>query len=108
MGELELLFALLFAAVLLVRAADRVRIPYPIVLVLGGSALAFIPGVPRVELDSHVVLLVFIPPLLMSAGWSSSARELRAESRALGFLALALVFATTCVVAVAAHGLVDG
>ena len=108
MGELELLFALLFAAVLLVRAADRLRIPYPIVLVLAGAALAFIPGVPRVELDSHVVLLVFVPPLLMSAGWSSSARELRAESRALGFLALALVLATTSLVAVAAHGLVDG
>ena len=70
--------------------------------------MAFIPGVPRVELDSHVVLLVFVPPLLMSAGWSSSPRELRAESRALGFLALALVLATTSLVAVAAHELVDG
>ena len=108
MGELELLFALLFGAVLLVRAADRLRIPYPIVLVLAGAALAFMPGVPRVELDSHVVLLVFVPPLLMSAGWYSSPRELRAESRALGFLALALVLATTSLVAVAAHELVDG
>jgi CPA1 family monovalent cation:H+ antiporter len=107
-GELELLFALLFAAVLLVRAAERLRVPYPIVLVLAGAALAFIPGVPRVEMDSHVVLLVFIPPLLMSAGWNSSPRELRAESRALGLLALALVLATTSVVAVAAHALVDG
>lgn len=108
MGELELLFALLFAAVLLVRAADRLHIPYPIVLVLAGLVLAFVPGVPAVDMDPHVVLLVFIPPLLMSAGWSSSARELRAESRALGFLALALVLVTTGVVAVAAHELVDG
>ncbi|RKQ93655.1 sodium/proton antiporter (CPA1 family) [Solirubrobacter pauli] len=108
MGELELLFALLFAAVLLVRAADRLRVPYPIVLVLGGLALAFVPGVPRIDMDPHVVLLVFIPPLLMSAGWASSARELRAESRALGLLALALVLMTTSVVAVAAHAMVDG
>ena len=108
MGELELLFALLFAAVLLVRAADLIRLPYPIVLVLCGGALAFIPGVPDLELDAHVVLLVFIPPLLMSAGWYSSPRELRAESRALGLLALALVLVTMIAVAVAAHEWVDG
>ncbi|HWK25684.1 MAG TPA: Na+/H+ antiporter [Solirubrobacter sp.] len=108
MGDLELLFALLFAAVLLVRAADFVRVPYPIVLVLAGLALAFVPGMPEVEIDAHVVLLVFVPPLLMSAGWYSSPRELRAESRALGLLALALVLVTTAAVAVAAHALVDG
>jgi Na+/H+ antiporter len=107
-GDLELLFALLFAAVLLVRAADRLRVPYPIVLVLAGLALAFVPGMPEVELDGHVVLLVFIPPLLMSAGWSSSPRELHAESRALWALALALVVVTMAAVAVAAHELVDG
>ena len=84
------------------------RVPYPIVLVLGGLALAFVPGMPDVDLDAHVVLLVFIPPLLLSAGWYSSPRELRAESRALGLLALALVLVTMAAVAVAAHALVDG
>ena len=108
MGDLELLFALLFAAVLLVRAADRLSVPYPIVLVIAGLALAFVPGMPEIELDGHVVLLVFIPPLLMSAGWSSSPRELRAESRALWALALALVCVTIVAVAVAAHALVAG
>src|SRR3954454_2431938 len=107
-GDLETLFALLFAAVLLVRAADHVGIPYPIVLVLGGLGISFIPGIDPIELDAHVVLLVFIPPLLLSAGWYSSPRELRAESRALGLLALALVLATMVVIAVAAHALVDG
>jgi monovalent cation/hydrogen antiporter len=105
--SLEILFALLFAAVLLVRVADRAGVPYPIVLVLGGLALAFMPWVPRVDLDPHVALLVFIPPLLLSAGWSSSARELKQESRALGLLALALVLATMSAVAVGAHLLVD-
>jgi CPA1 family monovalent cation:H+ antiporter len=107
-GEIELLFALLFVAVLLARGADRVGVPYPIVLVLGGLVLAFLPGVPEVRIESDVVLLVFVPPLLMSAGWSSSPRTLRAESRALGALALALVLVTTFAVAVAAHALVSG
>src|SRR3954467_6653280 len=107
-GDLETLFALLFAAVLLVRAADHVGIPYPIVLVLGGLGISFVPGIDPIELDAHVVLLVFVPPLLLSAGWYSSPRELRAESRALALLALALVLVTTVVIAVAAHELVAG
>jgi CPA1 family monovalent cation:H+ antiporter len=107
MGDLEVLFALLFGAALLVRIADHARIPYPIVLVLGGLALAFVPGI-GIEVEPEVILLVFVPPLLLSAGWYSSPRELRSESRALGLLALALVLVTTSVVAVAAHLLVDG
>jgi CPA1 family monovalent cation:H+ antiporter len=108
LGDLEQLFALLFGAVLLVRVADRVRVPYPIVLVLGGVALAFMPWVDRIDLDPHVALLVFVPPLLLSAGWYSSPRELREESRALGALALALVLVTVVAVALAAHAMVDG
>jgi CPA1 family monovalent cation:H+ antiporter len=106
--DLELLFALLFGAVLLVRVADHVSIPYPIVLVAAGVALAFIPGIPPIHMDPHVVLLVFVPPLLLSAGWYSSPKELKAESRALGALALALVLVTTGAVAVGAHTMVDG
>src|SRR3954451_20162019 len=104
-ANLELLFALLFGAVLLVRVADHVAIPYPIVLVLAGLGLAF-AGI-SLTLDPDVALLVFVPPLLLSAGWHSSPRELKAESRALALLALALVLVTTAAVAVAAHALVD-
>jgi CPA1 family monovalent cation:H+ antiporter len=108
LGDLEYLFALLLAAVLLVRAADLVHLPYPIVLVLGGLALAFVPGLPDLQLEPDAVLLVFLPPLLMSAGWYASPRELKAESRALGGLALGLVLVTMAAVAVVAHALVDG
>jgi monovalent cation/hydrogen antiporter len=106
--DLEYLFALLLAAVLLVRAADLVSLPYPIVLVLGGLAVALIPGAPHVELEPDAILLVFLPPLLMSAGWYANPRELKAESRALGGLALVLVLVTMAAVAVVAHSLVDG
>jgi CPA1 family monovalent cation:H+ antiporter len=108
LGDLEYLFALLLAAVLLVRAADLVHLPYPIVLVLGGLAIAFVPGLPDLELEPDAVLLVFLPPLLQSAGWYSSPRELKAESRALGAMALVLVLATMAAVALVAHALVDG
>jgi monovalent cation/hydrogen antiporter len=107
-GDLEYLFALVLAAVLLVRVADLARIPYPIVLVVGGGALAFVPGLPDLELDPDVIFLVFLPPLLQSAGWYASPRELAVERRALGVLAVVLVLLTAGAVAVVAHAAVPG
>jgi Na+/H+ antiporter len=107
-SDLEFLFGLVLAAVLLVRAADLARIPYPIVLVVAGGALAFVPGLPDLELDPDVVFLVFLPPLLLSAGWYASPRQLKVEKRALGVLAVLLVLATAVAVAVVAHATVGG
>jgi CPA1 family monovalent cation:H+ antiporter len=106
--DLEFLFLLLVAAAGLVRLADLVRVPYPIVLVLGGLAIGFVPGLPDLKLPPDVVFLVFLPPLLVAAGYYASPQELRAERSALTHLALALVLATMGTVAVVAHALVDG
>ena len=108
MDELEFLFVLLLAAALLVRLADIVGLPYPIVLVLGGLGIGLVPGLPNIELDPEVVFLVFLPPLLVSAGFYMSPRELYAERRPIGFLVLGVVSATIVAVAVVAHALVDG
>ncbi len=108
MDDLEFLFVLLAAAAGLVRIADIVRVPYPIVLVVGGLVIGFVPGLPDLELPPDVVFLVFLPPLLTSAGFSASPQELRAERSALGWLSLALVLATMGGVAVVAHAVVDG
>ena len=108
MDELEFLFVLLLAAALLVRLADSIGLPYPIVLVLGGLAFGLVPGLPDIELAPEVVFLVFLPPLLVSAGFYMSPRELRAERRPIGFLVLGVVSATIVAVAVVAHELVDG
>jgi len=105
---IEFLLALLLAATLLVRLADLVAVPYPIVLVLGGLGIGFVPGLPQVELEPEVIFLVFLPPLLHAAAWQSSPRELRAESWPLAALAFGLVLATTVSVAVVAHELVPG
>ena len=108
MSDLEFLFALLVAAAGLVRLADVVRIPYPIVLVLGGLGIGYIPGLPDLVLAPDVVFLVFLPPLLVAAGYNASPQELRAERSALTYLALGLVLVTIAAVAVVAHALVDG
>ncbi|HEX5929519.1 MAG TPA: Na+/H+ antiporter [Solirubrobacterales bacterium] len=106
MEHIESILVLMLAATLLVRAADYANVPAPIVLVLGGLAIAFVPGLPEVELDPDTIFLVFLPPLVFSAGWRTSPRELRTVLRPLGLLAVALVFVTAGVVAVVAHALV--
>ena len=106
MHDIESILILVLAAALLVRLADFGRIPAPIVLVLGGLGIAFIPGLPDVELDPDTIFLVFLPPLVYAAGWRTSPLELRAVVRPLGLLAVGLVFVTAAVVAVVAHALV--
>ena len=107
MGDIEFLIAVLFAAAVLVRFADLVSIPYPIVLVVGGVAIGFVPGLPHIELEPEAVFLVFLPPLLHSAGFAASPQELRAAAAQLVSLTLALVLVTMAAVAVVAHAALD-
>jgi CPA1 family monovalent cation:H+ antiporter len=102
-NDIETLITLVAVAIALVRLADLISIPYPIVLVLGGLAIGFVPGGPQLELEPDVVFLVFLPPILQSAGYWTSPRELRAELAPLGWLVVGLSLVTMCCVAVAAE-----
>jgi len=108
-GDSELLLLILMVAVGgLSVLAGVVRVPYPIVLVLGGLLLGFVPGVPHAELPPELVLVLFLPPLLYQAAFFSSPRDLRADARAITLLAVGLVLATMSAVAVTTHALVGG
>src|SRR5256714_2017079 len=98
-----ILLGLLAAVAALMALAPTLRIPYPVLLVIGGLALGFIPGVPRLTLPPDLVLVGILPPLLYSAGFFTSLRDLRANVRPISLLALGLVAATMAVVAVVAH-----
>src|SRR3712207_4316307 len=103
-GHLELWILGLLAAVAgLVMLSNFFRVPYPVFLVLGGLALAIVPIVPDIELPPDLVLLVFLPPILYSAAFFSSPRDLRANLRPIGFLSIGLVLVTVVTVAVVAH-----
>ncbi len=107
MEHLELLLlALLTATAALAVVARVVQVPYPILLTLGGLIFGLLPGLPRVELDPELVLLIFLPPLLYSAAFFANLRELRANARAIGLLAIGLVIATTVAVAAVAHAVI--
>jgi monovalent cation/hydrogen antiporter len=103
--ELVLLGVLVAVAALLVLALP-LRVPYPILLVVGGLAIGFVPGLPDIHLPPDVVLVVFLPPLLYSAAFFTSLRDLRANLRPISTLAVGLVLATMLAVAVVAHAVV--
>ena len=103
-GHLELWILGLLAAVAgLVMLSNIFRVPYPVILVLGGLALGIVPIVPDIELPPELVLLVFLPPILYSAAFFSSPRDLRLNLRPIGFLSIGLVLVTVVTVAVVAH-----
>jgi monovalent cation/hydrogen antiporter len=103
-GELEIIILSLFAAAAGLNAlANWLEVPYPIPLVLGGLLLGLLPGMPDVELDPDLVLLIFLPPLLYSAAFFSDLRALRADARVISLNAVGLVLATMGAVAVIAH-----
>ena len=106
--DLAVTLALLVAFTALLAAAPRLRVPYPILLVLGGLALGFAPGVPEIQIPPQVVLFGILPPLLYSAAFFTSLRDLRANKRPIGLLSTGLVLCTTAGVAWVAHSAVNG
>jgi CPA1 family monovalent cation:H+ antiporter len=108
MHELELVLALLVVVTALTPIARRLRVPYPILLVLAGLILALLPAVPDIPLDPNLALLLFLPPLLYSASFSTSVRDFRGLLRPILSLAVGLVLVTTAVVAVVLNTLLPG
>jgi monovalent cation/hydrogen antiporter len=103
-----ILLAILGAGAGLLALAPLLRVPYPILLVLGGLALGFVPGIPNVALRPDVVLVAILPPLLYSSAFFTSLRDLRRNARPLTLLAVVLVFVTTLAVAGVSHAMISG
>jgi monovalent cation/hydrogen antiporter len=78
------------------------------VVVLGGSVLGFVPGLPQIRLNPDLVFLFFVPPLIYASALFSSFRDFRANLQQISLHAFGLVLLTTCVVAVVAHTAIDG
>lgn len=105
MQIVEIILSLLVAVAVLALLAQRWKIPYPILLVLGGLLLAMIPGLPAVRLDPELVFLFFLPPLIYPAALFTSWRDFKANLRPITFLAFGLVLITTFIVGWLAHWL---
>lgn len=105
--EIVFLLLLLFVVVFGI-LARKLRISYPIVMVIGGLLLSFVPGIPKVTLNPDLVFLVILPPLLYSAAWTTSWREFSYNLVSIFLLAFGLVTFTTLGVTGAGHWLLPG
>ena len=108
MHEFELVLVLLAAVGVLATVARRIGVPYPILLVVGGLALGFVPGLPHVALSPDIVFLLFLPPILFSAAYFTDWRAFWANRRPISLLSVGLVLTTTLAVAAVAHLAIPG
>ena len=106
MHEIETILALLVYVAAVAWAATRLRVSYPILLVIGGLVISFVPGLPHVELRQDLVFLLFLPPLLYYAALLTSWRDFKANLRPISLLAIGLVLFTTVAVAAVARWVV--
>ncbi len=100
---LSAVLAITVAIALLFEVARRLRQPWPSLFVLGGLALGFVPGLPHLQLDPDLVLLVFLPPLLFAAAVESPIRDLKTDVWPIARLSIVLVLLTAVVVAAVMH-----
>ena len=107
-SPIELVLGMLVVAVALGYVARRIGVAYPILLLLGGLVLGFLPGLPDIELDPDLVFLLLLPPILFGAGYSTPIRDFKANARPIALLAIGLVLFTTIVVGVVAQVAIPG
>jgi Na+/H+ antiporter len=105
--QLLVLLVLLVAVAAMLVIAPSLRVPYPIILVIGGLALGFVPGMPELELPPDLVLVAVLPPLLYAGTFFTSLHELKLNMRPIGLLSVGLVILTTVVVAAVSHAVID-
>jgi monovalent cation/hydrogen antiporter len=105
MNPAEVIWTLLIVVATLAILANKVELPYPVLLVIGGLVLGFVPGLPPVQLEPDMVFLFLLPPLLYPAAIFTSWRDFRCNLSPILLLAIGLVLSTTALVAVVAHAL---
>jgi monovalent cation/hydrogen antiporter len=108
MQNLEVIILLLAVVAALAEITDKVRLPYPVMLVLAGMGIGLIPGLPNVTLDPSIIFLVFLPPMLYADAWMTSWPDFKAARRPIAMLAIGCVIFTMCAVAWIAHSLIPG
>jgi Na+/H+ antiporter len=105
---LPFLLAMIAAIVLLELLANRLKIAYPILLVLAGLIISFIPGLPVVKINPDLIFFIFLPPLLFEASWSISLKEMKKWWRIIGSFAFLVVFFTASSVAIISNYFIPG
>lgn len=88
--------------------ADHIRLPYPVLLIVAGITIGFIPAMPVIDLNPEIVFLIFLPPLLYDAAFHISFTTFKENIQTISTLAIGLVFITASGIALVAHYLIPG
>ena len=88
--------------------ADHIKIPYPVLLIIAGIAVGFIPALPPIDINPEIIFLIFLPPLLYDAAFNISFKEFKTNINTISTLAITLVFITAIGIAVVAHYMIPG
>ncbi len=102
-NNLLLILSLLFTISMLTIVSGKLKISYPIFLVIGGLLISLIPGIPSISLSPELVFLIFLPPLLYSAAWNTSWSDFWKNKRPISLLAFGLVIFTSAAVALVSN-----
>jgi monovalent cation/hydrogen antiporter len=108
MVEEALIFviSLLFAVMLLVILGQKLRIAYPVFLVIAGLLVSLIPGAPGSAISPDLIFLIFLPPLLYEAAWFTSWPNFWKLRWPIGFHGFGLVIVTSAIVAIVSERLI--
>ncbi|HVY75725.1 MAG TPA: Na+/H+ antiporter [Puia sp.] len=105
-----------YAVILLIMAvmisvsglADKLKLTAPVLLLIAGMGIGFVPSMPAIELNPDIIMLLFLPPLLYDAAFNISFKDFRTNINTIGTLAIGLVFLSTLGIAVLAYYLIPG
>lgn len=103
-----LYISLILIILFLVMLAEKLRVAYPIVLVIGGLLLSIYSGIPPISIDPEMIFFIFLPPLLYEAAWFTSWKDMWRMRRVIGSFAFIIVILTSLVVAVVSSSLIPG
>lgn len=105
---LPFILVLILLIVFLTIWANQLKIAYPILLVLAGLAISFVPGLPILKIDPDLIFFIFLPPLLYEASWSVSFKEMKKWWRIIFSFAFLVVFFTAFLVAIVSNQMIPG
>lgn len=105
---LSLVLVLILVTVFLTILAKKLKVAYPILLVVAGLGISFVPELPVITIDPDLIFLIFLPPLLFEASWSISFKEMKKWWRIISSFAFLVVLFTAFLVAVVANKFIPG
>lgn len=106
--QLPFMLALVGAIVLIEMLATKLKIAYPVLLVIAGLLISFVPGLPKVAVDPDMIFFIFLPPLLFEAAWTISFKEMKKWWRIIGSFAFLVVLFSAFAVAIVTHYFIPG